>query len=130
MTRGPWWFPGRVVAVSRSPTGDEGADRADEAAAWLRWLDHLVAVSAADDHLGSYRGWAPNWSEAEEAAHFALTHLRRQARSLAVACAPAPCPDRRLLHDLPGQLPVIAFLAGFARAWRRLPDSFRSLGRK
>ncbi|ALG11073.1 hypothetical protein AOZ06_33065 [Kibdelosporangium phytohabitans] len=109
--RGTRWFP---VAWYRFLLEQPG----DEAAQWLRWLERLAAEDQAQDHWG----WAPQWQRAEGVTHFALTHILRHAAALAAACRTG---DRPSTGDLDISGPVTAYPAGFARAWRRLPDRFR-----
>jgi hypothetical protein len=117
---GPCWFPAAWYHYLRTHAAQE-----EEAAAWLSWLDLLAAP---DDQL-SFTGWDSGWSQHEGIAQLALTHIRQRCRALAAACRAGEIPTEGS-HPVPGKdwlhpRPLTAFPAGFARAWNRLPGSFR-----
>jgi hypothetical protein len=130
--RGPWWFPAAWYHYLRCPVERGGAGRPDEAAVWLAWLEHLAREGSADQHLATdaggnaLGGWDPEWSHEEGITRFALVHLRRQATVLASACRDGDVPS---IGDVDlgrsWQRTILAYPAGFARAWRTLPETFR-----
>ncbi|ONI87528.1 hypothetical protein ALI144C_09075 [Actinosynnema sp. ALI-1.44] len=109
--RGTRWFP---VAWYRFLL----EQNRDEAAGWLRWLQRLATGERAQDQWG----WAPEWQRVAGVTRFALIHVHRQAAVLAETCRTGARPT---VGDLDISRPVTAYPAGFARAWRLLPDRFR-----
>ncbi|MFL6077364.1 MAG: hypothetical protein ACJ73S_28720 [Mycobacteriales bacterium] len=123
--QGPWWFPAAWQRYLRAPVAEGGAGREAEAAAWLAWLDRLDG-EAAGEAAGS--GWDPDWSREEGAVRFALTHLRRQAGVLAAACRAGEVPELGDWGTWRRPPALAAAPAGFARAWRALPERFLTNG--
>lgn len=121
VSEGPWWFPAAWYHFLRTPTADGGAGRPADAVVWLRWLDSL---GAQDDASQNRSGWDPAWHRDEGAARFALSHIRRQAAVLAAACRAGKMP---VIGDFGAwRKPPVLAPPGFARAWRELPERFRS----